>query len=109
MAYGNPPQELVTEEDKLERMQEFLKSEKDFRPNTTNSLLPEEPYPTQLPSVRAAIEDLQDELNNFFAAFDTEKKKYVMNPFFGELDYGMSIQLLYKHAWHHLRQFGIEK
>ena len=109
MAYGNPPQELVTEEDKLERMQEFLKSEKDFRPNTANSLLPEEPYPSQLPSVRAAIEDLQDELNNFFAAFDTEKKKYVMNPFFGELDYGMSIQLLYKHAWHHLRQFGIEK
>lgn len=108
-AYGNPPQELVTEEAKLEKMQEFLKSEQDFRPDTINSLLPEEPSPVKLPSLRAAIDDLQDELNNFFDAFDGEKKKYVMNPFFGELDYGMSIQLLYKHACHHLRQFGVEK
>lgn len=109
MAYGNPVQELITEEGKLEKMQEFLKSERDFKPNTSNSLLPEEPRPVKLPSMKAAIIHLQDELNNFFTAFDTEKKKYVMNPFFGELDYGLSIQLLYKHAWHHLRQFGIEK
>ncbi|HRO42653.1 MAG TPA: DUF1569 domain-containing protein [Flavipsychrobacter sp.] len=109
MAYGNPVHELVTPEDRLEKMQDFLKSEKDFKPNTPNSLLPEEPRATQQPSLRAAINELQEEINNFFNAFDTEKKKYVMNPFFGELDYGMSIQLLYKHAWHHLRQFGIEK
>lgn len=109
MAYGNPPQELLTAEDRLEKMQDFLKSEKDFKPNTPNSLLPEEPKPVKLPNTRAAISLLQEELQHFFTAFDTEKKKYVMNPFFGELDYGMSIQLLYKHAWHHLRQFGIEK
>jgi len=109
MAYGKPPQELVTPEERLEKMQDFLKSEKDFKPNTPNSLLPEEPRPTRQPSVRAAIDHLQEEINEFFTAFDSEKKKYVMNPFFGELDYGMSIQLLYKHAWHHLRQFGVEK
>jgi len=109
MAYGKPAQELVTTEDRLEKMQDFLRSEKDFKPNTPNVLLPDDPRPTKLPNVRAAITLLQEELQNFFAAFDTEKKKYVMNPFFGELDYGMSIQLLYKHAWHHLKQFGVDK
>jgi len=109
MAYGNPPQELLTPEDRLEKMQEFLKSEKDFKPNTPNALMPDDPAPARLSSMRAAIDLLKEELEHFFTAFDTEKKKYVMNPFFGELDYGMSIQLLYKHAWHHLRQFGMEK
>lgn len=109
MAYGNPVYELMTPEDHVEKMQDFLKSEKDFKPNTPNSLMSEEPAPTQQPSWRAALTLLQDEINNFFNAFDAEKKKYVTNPFFGELDYGLSIQLLYKHAWHHLRQFGIEK
>ena len=108
MAYGHPPRQLVTPEDRLEKMQDFLKSDRDFRPNTPNSLMPEEPAPAKLPSMKAAIALLQQEITNFFNAFDTEKKKYVMNPFFGELDYGMSVQLLYKHAWHHLRQFGID-
>ncbi len=108
MAYGNPPQNLVTPAERLEKMQDFLKSEKDFKPNTPNSLMPETPAPVKTDSYRSALVWLQEELNNFFNAFDSEKKKYVMNPFFGELDYGLSIQLLYKHAWHHLRQFGID-
>jgi len=107
MAYGNPVMELLTEEEKLPQMQEWLKSEKPFKENTPNKLLPETPYPVEFATLQEAIDDLQTELNNFFQEFDTVKKKYVLNPFFGELDYGMSIQLLYKHTTHHLRQFGI--
>ena len=69
--------------------------------------MPDTPPPVEFATREEAIEDLQLELNNFFQEFDTTKKKYVMNPFMGELDYGMSIQLLYKHATHHLRQFGV--
>ena len=29
-----------------------------------------------------------------------------LNPIFGELDFNGNVQLLYKHALHHLRQFG---
>lgn len=108
MAYGNPEMELVTPEEKVEKMQEWLKSEKPFKENTPNSLLPETPRPVEFATLAEAIEDLQNEINNFFNAFDTTKKKYVMNPFFGELDYGMSLQLLYKHGTHHLRQFGMD-
>jgi oxepin-CoA hydrolase/3-oxo-5,6-dehydrosuberyl-CoA semialdehyde dehydrogenase len=108
MAYGNPEVDLVTPEDKVEKYQEWLKSEEPFKENTPNKLLPETPYPVEFATLREAIEDLQNELTNFFNEFDTTKKKYVLNPFFGELDYGMSIQLLYKHTTHHLRQFGVE-
>ncbi|HTN45569.1 MAG TPA: DinB family protein [Flavipsychrobacter sp.] len=108
MAYGNPEMELTIPEDKVEKAQDWLKTEKPFKENTPNSLLPETPRPVEFSTVAEAIADLQNEINNFFNEFDTVKKKYVMNPFFGELDYGMSIQLLYKHATHHLRQFGME-
>lgn len=106
-AYGNPVQALHTPEEHLEKMQDFLKSEKPFKENTPNKLLPENPLPERFPSKEEAVEELQQEVANFFLAFESEKKKYVMNPFFGELDYGMSIQLLHKHATHHLRQFGV--
>jgi hypothetical protein len=31
----------------------------------------------------------------------------ITNPVFGDLDYGLAVNLLYKHAVHHLKQFGI--
>lgn len=108
MAYGNPEMELITQEEKLEKMQEWLKSEKPFKENTSNSLLPDTPPPPKCKNYDEAVEILKEELDNFFHSFDTTRKKYVMNPFFGALDYGMSIQLLYKHTTHHLRQFGVE-
>ena len=108
MGYGNPEMPLTIPEDKVEKAQDWLKTEKPFKENTPNSLLPETPKPVEFKNKEEAIADLQEELNNFFNTFDTTKKKYVMNPFFGELDYGMSIQLLHKHASHHLRQFGVE-
>jgi len=106
-AYGNPVKSLVTPEENLGKMQDFLKSEKAFKENTKNVNMPDEPTPVRFASKEEALEDLQQEIANFFLAFESEKKKYVMNPFFGELDYGLSIQLLHKHSTHHLRQFGV--
>lgn len=108
IGYGNTDLGLVTPEDRVEKMQEWLKTEKPFKENTANSLMPETPTPARYATVRESIAELQSELNNFFHEFDTTKKKYVLNPFFGELDYGQAIQLLYKHSVHHLRQFGVE-
>lgn len=107
IAYGNPEMELVTPEDKIEKAQDWLKTEKPFKENTPNSLLPEIPKKVEFATLRESIDDLQNEINNFFNEFETTKKKYVLSPFFGELDFGMSIQLLYKHSTHHLRQFGV--
>lgn len=106
-ANGRDQYECVTPEEHLPRMQAFLASEKPFRENTPNQLLPDDPLPTTKADKEAAIEELQEEINYFFKVFEEDKNKKIMNPFFGELGYEQWLQLLHKHAWHHLRQFGV--
>lgn len=106
-ASGKIPQQLTTPEEHVPKMQSFLMSDKMFRENTPNGLMPEDPLPLEHPDMPSALTALQEEINYFFAVFEQEPGKKVMNPFFGELDHGMSIQLLHKHSLHHLKQFGV--
>ena len=99
---------LQTPEEHLPKYKEFLATEKPFRENTPNSLMGDTPSAVKHGSKEDAVQELQNELDNFFAVFEKEPNKKVINPFFGELDYEQSVQLLHKHAWHHLRQFGVE-
>ena len=108
-ANGKELYECVTPEENLPRMQAFLASEKSFRENTPNQLLGDEPEAAKKANKEEAIEELQDEINHFFKVFEEDRNKKIMNPFFGELDYEQWVQLLHKHAWHHLRQFGVEE
>jgi hypothetical protein len=108
VAYGNPePPAILTPEEHLPRMRAFLESDKPFRENTPNALMPETPPPVKHSSITAAINDLGLALSELDAVFASEPGKVVRNPFFGLLDQQQTIQLLHKHALHHLRQFGI--
>jgi hypothetical protein len=84
----------------------FLITEKPFRENTRNAFLPEQPLPVRHHTLQAAINELQAALIFFFETFEKEPGKRVMNPIFGNLDYAEQVQLLHKHALHHLKQFG---
>ena len=106
IASGRVPMQTVTPEDKLPRMQGFLASEKPFPENTPNVLMPDTPVPVKHPSKEAAIEELQKEIDHFFAEHEKDATKITANPFFGNLGFEQQVQLLYKHATHHLRQFG---
>ena len=97
----------LTEGEALEKMRSFLMSEKPFRENTPNPLMPSTGAPLRRPDMKSAIEKLQSELNYFFEAFEKNPSLKTKNAFFGELDYQMNIQLLDKHFRHHLKQFGI--
>jgi hypothetical protein len=55
-----------------------------------------------------ALNDLQAALDSFFEAFQGKDNHTTQNPIFGSLNFEMNVQLLYKHAVHHLRQFGVE-
>ena len=109
IASGRAPMEIVTEADKLPRMQGFLMSDKQFPENTPNILMPDTPPPARHESKDAAIAELQAEIDHFIEVHENDREKKTANPFFGELDYDMQIQLLYKHSTHHLRQFGAIK
>ncbi len=99
---------IITNPEQLPRMREFLMSDKPFKENTLNPLLGKEPAPLRYKTIQAAIGALQQELIYFFEAFEKDDHLITRNPFFGDLNFEQSVHLLYKHALHHLRQFGVE-
>lgn len=99
---------IHTAPEKLGYVREFLMSDRAFRENTKNPLLPEEPAFPIFNTVQAAIGALQQELIYFFEVFAKDPQLITRNPIFGDLNFEQNVQLLYKHALHHLRQFGIE-
>jgi hypothetical protein len=107
-ASGRLKLEIVTPPEKLEAMREFMMSDKPFKENTRNPLLGKEPVPLRFNTVQAAIGALQQELIYFFEVFAKDPQLVTRNPFFGDLTFEQNVQLLYKHALHHLRQFGVE-
>jgi hypothetical protein len=98
---------ILTPSENLQRMREFLMSEKPFKENTKNPLMAEEPARLRYKTVQAAIGALQQELIYFFEAFEKDTNLITRNPFFGDLNFEQNVQLLHKHALHHLRQFGV--
>ena len=98
---------VLNEGEKLEKFREFLISEIPFKENTKNSLLPEEGLPLRREDINAAVDKLQSELDYFFEVFKVNPSLHTNNAFFGSLDYAMNVQLLHKHAIHHLTQFGL--
>ncbi len=99
--------EILVPAAQLPRMMEFLLSEKPFKRNLKNPLLGENPAPTKFNTVQAAIADLHGELIGFFEVFEQNPNLLTRNPFYGDLNFDQNVQLLYKHALHHLGQFGV--
>ncbi len=100
-------QHIVTPPDKLPRMQDFLMSDRTFRENTLNPLLPKDPVPVVFPSIEEALNELQKEIDHFFAIFEANENLSTLNPIFGDLNFDMNVQYLFKHTLHHLKQFGV--
>ena len=99
---------IVTPAERLPAFREFLMSDRPFKENTKNPLLKEDPEPLRYNTTQAAIGALQEELIYFFEVFRTNPQLITQNPIFGDLNFEQNVQLLYKHALHHLRQFGME-
>ena len=98
---------VVNSGERLEKSRIFLMTELPFKENTKNPLIGERPFPLRKPNINAAITKLQEELNYFFEVFENNPDLKTNNSIFGELDYTMNVQLMHKHALHHLRQFGL--
>src|SRR5947208_2707518 len=66
IANGRDPKDCITPEENIEKMQEFLMSDKPFRENTPNPQLPDIPPPLRFERVQDAIGELQQEIEEFF-------------------------------------------
>ncbi|MES1197745.1 MAG: hypothetical protein ABUL41_00525 [Chitinophagaceae bacterium] len=101
-------EKIITPLENLKKMREFMMSDKPFKENTLNPLISEEPPLLRYKTIQAAIGALQQELIYFFEIFEKTPGLTTRNPFFGDLNFDQNVQLLHKHALHHLRQFGVE-
>ncbi|RYZ23710.1 MAG: hypothetical protein EOO16_03920 [Chitinophagaceae bacterium] len=99
--------QVLTPPEQLPKLLAFLESDTPFRENTHNPLMPEVPAPVRHRTIQAAFDELQEEIDHFIAAFRGNPHALTLNPFFGELNFQQNVQLLYKHAVHHIRQFGV--
>jgi hypothetical protein len=106
-ANGRDVYDIITPEENIPKMQAFLITEKAFRENTPNPMLGE-PEPHKNSTIQEAILELKGEMEHFFKVFETSPDRKITNPLFGELSYDMWIQLLHKHAIHHLNQYGFQ-
>lgn len=96
-----------TQPEKLAQARAFLMTEIPFKENTKVPVMPEEPRPHKYASLEEAIAKMETELEAVFRAYASDASLTTLNPMFGSLDYTQQIHLLYKHARHHLRQFGL--
>lgn len=99
---------LITQDpERLQKMREFLVSDKPFRENTNAPFMPETPRKHKYASMEEAIEKLEPEITDFFKAYEDDPNRQILNPVFGELNFEQQVLLLYKHMQHHLKQFGV--
>ena len=99
--------DFVVTEEQLSKFRAFMLSDKPFKENTANPLMSEVPAPVKNPSAEEALQELQEEIDYFFTVFEKNNLQVTRNPFFGDLNFEENVHLLYKHALHHLKQFGV--
>ena len=99
--------DMKTPPEKIQAFQDFIMSDKEFRENTKSPAFPEEPLPLRFNSAEEGINKLETEMKDFFNVYEDTPDLKVRNPVFGDLDYEHAVTLLYKHAQHHLKQFGL--
>src|ERR1051326_6415481 len=107
IASGKDKYELSLTPEQSQKAYSFMMTDKPFRENTPNHLLPEIPPAWRNGSMQAASEELEKEMADFFSVYKNEPGLRVMNPFFGMLGYEEQLHLLHKHATHHARQFAL--
>lgn len=107
VASGRHPEKAMYTPEITQKSYQFMMSEKPFRENTPNQLLPDEPLACKQKNMADAITELESEINNFFKVYSENPLLRVINPFFGNLNFDEQVQLLHKHAVHHAKQFGL--
>jgi hypothetical protein len=100
-------EKIFTPPEKLPDLRQFLMSNKEFKENTKSPAFPDDPLPLHFKTIAEGIDKLKKEIADFFMIYEKNPGLTIQNPVFGDLDYGEAIQLLYKHALHHAKQFGL--
>ena len=106
-ATGKNTQALQSPVEHLDKYKSFAMSDKEFKPNTPNSLMPAIPSPVIKPTMEEAVQEMEKQIAAFINYFEINKGATITNPFFGDLNFEEWVHLLHKHAVHHSKQFKL--
>jgi hypothetical protein len=98
---------LVVPEEKIPNLQKFLMSDKPFPQGVVNPIFPKDPQPVRNATINEALNELRTEIDFYFSLIKSEQEFSILHPYFGQLNKEMNLQAVYKHALHHLKQFGV--
>lgn len=103
---GNHSIPLQIPADKVQRAQDFLKSDAPM-PKDFNAIFAPSNEPIRNSNFTEAIEELKTEWTKFIAFFEGHNNQKTLHPYFGELDFELWKRMHSKHITHHLEQFSI--
>lgn len=103
---GKVSAELLIPEDKIEKMQLYLDSDKEMGQNI------EVPFagknvPLRHEEIDLAIDELTEEWVDFEEFYEENPLKTVVHPYYGALNFEQWKRLHSKHFTHHFKQFGL--
>ena len=106
LASGKESFPLEITEDRIERMQAFLNSDKPMAQNIEVSFAGKD-VPLKNEELELAIDEFLLEWIDFEQVFDENPSLMISHPYYGPLDYDQWLRLHAKHLTHHLTQFGL--
>ncbi len=108
IANGKAEVSQAIPDDQLPQYREFLFSDQPFKPGTKNPVMPENKAPDlRKPDLQAAIQQLNQEIKDFFDYHESNSNAKPVHPIFGPLDKAGWLKFQEKHMKHHLQQFGL--
>lgn len=106
MSCGLENNELDVPEEKIERMQAFLASEKPMAQNIQVSFASEN-TPLRNLDIELAIDEFTNTWVDFEEMYSEDKNKTARHPHYGDLNFEKWMVLHSKHFTHHFSQFGL--
>ena len=97
----------VLQPEEIEKRRVFLFSDQPYERNIQNPVFREGLPALRKPSLAAAIDQLEDEMHEFFKYHEAHPGAIETHPVFGDLDYEGWLIFQTKHMGHHLAQFGL--
>jgi len=86
---------------------DFLFSDKPYEKHVANPIFAKGLPPLRKPSLAAAIDQLEDEMDAFFTYHELHPNAIEVHPVYGALDREAWLNFQTKHMQHHLAQFGL--
>lgn len=108
IASGKSQFPLEIPEDKIERMQAFLASDKPMARNIEVPFAGKD-LPLRHEEIELAIDEFLLEWIDFENFYEENPDARVSHPYYGDLNYEQWLRLHQKHLTHHFEQFGLIK